>query len=109
MTSVDEHVKKLEPSYVAGVLCLVTQSCPALCDSMDCSPPGSSVRGNSPSKKIGMGCHALLQGIFPTQSLYLGLLHCRRILYHLSHQKSPNTRNGFSTHLTKLLLPLFPQ
>ena len=76
---------------------------------MDCSPPGSSVRGNSPSKKIGMGCHALLQGIFPTQSLYLGLLHCRRILYHLSHQKSPNTRNGFSTHLTKLLLPLFPQ
>ena len=32
-----------------------------------------------------MGCHALLQGIFPTQGLNPGLLHCRQILYHLSH------------------------
>ena len=31
------------------------------------------------------GCHFLLQGIFPTQGLNLGLLHCRWILYHLSH------------------------
>ena len=54
MTSVDEHVKKLEPSYVAGVLCLVTQSCPALCDSMDCSPPGSSIRGDSPGNNTGV-------------------------------------------------------
>ena len=36
-----------------------------------------------------MGCHALLQGLFPTQGSYRGLLHCRRILYHLSHQGSP--------------------
>ena len=35
------------------------------------------------------GCHALLQGIFPTQRWNSGLLHCRRILYHLSHQESP--------------------
>ena len=34
-----------------------------------------------------MGCHALLQGIFPTQRLNLHLLHCRRILYPLSHQQ----------------------
>ena len=33
-----------------------------------------------------MGCHFLLQGIFLTQELNLGLLHCRQILYHLSHQ-----------------------
>ena len=33
-----------------------------------------------------MGCHSLLQGIFPTEGLNLGLLHCRQILYHLSHQ-----------------------
>ena len=32
------------------------------------------------------GCHFLLQGIFLTQGLNLGLLHCRQILYHLSHQ-----------------------
>ena len=33
-----------------------------------------------------MGCHSLLQGIFPTQGLNPHLLHCRQILYHLSHQ-----------------------
>ena len=34
---------------------------------MDCSPPGSSAHGDSPGKNIGVGCHALLQGIVPTQ------------------------------------------
>ena len=34
---------------------------------MDCSPPGSSVHGNSSGKNTGVGCHAILQGIFPTQ------------------------------------------
>ena len=46
---------------------LVAQSCLTLCNPMDCSPPGSSVHGDSPGKNIGVGCHALLQGIFPTQ------------------------------------------
>ena len=49
-----------------------------------CSPPGSSVHGDSPGKNTRVGCHALLQGIFPTQGSNPGLLHCRRILYHLS-------------------------
>jgi len=40
-----------------------------------------------------MGFHALLQGIFPTQGLNLGLLHCSQILYYLSHQGSPNIPN----------------
>ena len=44
-----------------------------------------------PGKNTGMGCHALLQGIFPTQGSYPGLLHCRQILYHLSHQGSPSS------------------
>ena len=56
---------------------------------MECSPLGSSVHGDSSGKNTGVGCHALLQGIFPTQGLNLGLLHCRQILYHLSHQGSP--------------------
>ena len=55
---------------------------------MDCSPPGSSVHRDSPGKNTGMGCHALLQGIFPTQGLNPGLPHCRQIAYHLSHQGS---------------------
>ena len=56
---------------------------------MDCSPPGSTVHGDSPGKNTGVGFHALLQGIFPTQRLNPGLLHYRWILYCLSHQGSP--------------------
>ena len=72
-----------------AVLCLVTQSCPTLCNLMDCSPPGSSVHGDSPGKNTGVGCNALLQGIFPTQGLNPGLPHCRWIRYQLSYQGSP--------------------
>ena len=70
-------------------VCLVAQSCPPLCDPMDCSPPGSSVHVDSPGKSTRVGCHALLQGIFPTQGLNPGLLHSRWTLYHLSYQESP--------------------
>ena len=41
----------------------------------------------SPGKNTGVGCHALLQGIFPAQGSNSGLPHCRGILYHLSHQE----------------------
>ena len=70
------------------VLGLVTQSCPTLCNPMDCNLPGSSVHGDSPGKNTGVGCHALLQGIFPTQGSNLVLPYCRWILYCLSHQGS---------------------
>ena len=63
------------------VLCLVVQSCQTLCNPMDYSPPGSSNYGDSPGKESGVGCHTLLQGIFPTQGLNPGLLHCRQILF----------------------------
>ena len=143
---------------VCVCVCKVAQSCPTLCDPMDCSLSGSYVHGisqarimewvaisfsressdpgtepvslmspllasgffttappgkptwvlvsdslpprepesasllcpwSSPGKNTGVGCHSLLQGIFPTQGLNPGLLHCRRILYHLSHQGNP--------------------
>ena len=54
---------------------------------MDCSPP--VCLWDSPGKNNGVGCHALLQGIFPTQGSNTGLPHYRQILYHLSHQGSP--------------------
>ena len=54
------------------VLCLVAQSCPTLCDPLACNLPGSSVHGDSPGKNTEVGCHALLQGIFPTQGLNPG-------------------------------------
>ena len=69
-----------------NVLCLVAHSCLTLCDSMDCSPPGSSVHGDSPGKNTRVDCHACLQGIFPTSNPCL--LHCRSILYCLNHQGS---------------------
>ena len=64
--------------------CLVAQSCLTLCDPINHSTPGSSVHGDSPGKNMGVGCHALLQGIFLTQGSNSGLPHCRRILYCLS-------------------------
>ena len=63
-------------------------SCVQLCDPMDHSPPGSSVHGDSPGKNPGMGCNTLLQGIFLTQKSNPHLLHCRWILYWLSHRGS---------------------
>ena len=61
-------------------VCLVTQLCLTLCNSMDCSPPGSSVHGDSPDKNTGVGCHILLQGIFPTQGSNPGLLHIHKLI-----------------------------
>ena len=71
------------------VLCLFAQLCQTVCYSMDCSLPGAFVLGDSPGKNTGVGCHALLQGIFPTQGSNRRLRHHRWILYHLSHQGSP--------------------
>ena len=70
-------------------MCLATQSCLILCDPRDCSLPGSSLHGDCSGKNTGVGCHDLLQGIFPIQGSNPGLPHCRWILYHLSHQESP--------------------
>ena len=59
---------------------------------MDCSPPSSSVQGDFTGNNTGVGCHALLQGIFPTQGSNPGLPPCRCILYRLSYQESPRLK-----------------
>ena len=51
------------------------QSCLTLCNPVDCSLPASSLHGDSPGKNTGVGCHAFLQGIFPTQGSNLCLLY----------------------------------
>ena len=95
----------------------VTQSCPTLCDPMDYTVmefsrpeywswvgdlPNPGIEPRSPTlqadslraepqgkpKNVGVGSLSLLQGIFPTQELNRGLLHCRQILYQLSFQGS---------------------
>ena len=69
---------------------------------MDCSPPGSAVHGDSPGKNTEVGCHALLQGIFPTQGLNPGLPHCRWILNHWTTREIPWL--VFNTHFSSLSL-----
>ena len=97
---------------ILAVLCLADQSCPTLWDPMDCSPPGSSVNGNSPGKDTrvvchallqgtGTGCYFLLQGIFPNQGSnphLLCLLHWQADSLPLCHLGSPKrwpTANSF--------------
>ena len=70
------------------------QACLTLFNHMDCSYPGSST-WSSPGKNTGVGCYALVQGIFLTQSLPR-FLHCRQILYCLSQQGSPAGSYGIS-------------
>ena len=61
---------------IAGYIkvCLRAKSlhlCPTLCDPKVCSLPGSSVHDNSPGNNTGVGCLALLQGIFPHPGIEL--------------------------------------
>ena len=74
----EHNVSKYLLTLHEGMNAQLLQSRPILCDPMDCSPPGSSVHGILQARNTGVGCCALLQGIFPTQGLnprLLSLLH----------------------------------
>ena len=86
-------VRKFRCVFQTCGSCLVPQSCPALCNPMDCSLPGPSVHGDSPGKNTGVGCHAILQGIFPTWGSTPGVYHCRWILYPLKYENHPGELN----------------
>ena len=77
---------------VCVCVCVCAQLCPALYDSMDCSPSHSSL-WDSPGKNTGVGCHFLLQGIFLTQGLNPCLLH----LLHWQENSSPLSHLGSPT------------
>ena len=64
-----------------------SESCSVRSDSL--RPCGQYSLWNSPGQNTGVGSLCLLQRIFLTQGSNLGLPHCRRILYQLSHQGSP--------------------
>ena len=64
-----------------------SESCSVTSDSL--RPLGLYSPWSSPAQNTGVGSLSLLQGIFPTQGLNPGLLHCRRILYQLSHKGNP--------------------
>ena len=60
------------------------QSCLTLCNPMDCSPPGSSVHGILQARILEWVAISFSRGSY--QGSNSGHLHCRQILYHLSHQ-----------------------
>ena len=70
---------RYERRIIKKAMCvLLPQSCLTLCHPVDCSPLGSPVHGDSLGKNTGVGCYALLLGIFLTQVLNTGplcLLH----------------------------------
>ena len=78
---------------------LAAQLCLTLCNPMDfCSPSGCSVHGILQARTLQWVAISFLQGLFLTQGSNPGLLHCRQILYHLSHQGSPKK---LPKHFTK--------
>ena len=66
---------------------LPSESCSVMSNSLQ--PHGLYSPWNSPGQNTGVGSLSLLQGIFPTQGSNPGLMHCRWILYQLSHKGSP--------------------
>ena len=72
--------------------CNESESCSVLSDSLQ--PHGLYSPWNSPGQNTGVGSLSLLWGIFPTQGLNPGLLHCRQILHQLNYQGSPKSFFG---------------
>ena len=70
-------------------MCVLCVSCSVVSDSLQpCGlwPSRFLCPWNSPAKNTTVDCHFLLQEIFLTQRLNPGLLHCRQVFHHLSHQ-----------------------
>ena len=84
--------------WLWAVCCLVTQSCLTLSDPANCSLPGSSVHGDSPDKNTRVGCHALLQGIIPTQGSNPGLPLVARIAKYQSYSETSGRDRGWTLH-----------
>ena len=78
--TVENIVQDEKQSRGKRVKVKVTQACLAT--------PRTIQSLNSPGQTTGVGCHSLLQGIFPTQGSNPGLSHRRWLLYQLSHQGS---------------------
>ena len=68
---------------------LVVQLCLTLCDPLDCSPPGFPVHEILQARILEWGAIPFPRGSSQPREWNLNLLHCRQILYHLSHQGSP--------------------
>ena len=77
---------KVKQCHCDRVKVLLAQLCLTLCEPHGLWPLRLICPQNSPGRNTGVGFSSLLQGIFLTRGSNLGLLLCRQILYHLSHQ-----------------------
>ena len=75
------RVARTQVKCIRNSCCLVTKSCPTLCNHMDYRPLGSCP-WDFPGKNTGVGCQFLLQEIFLTQASNAHPMHSRRVLYH---------------------------
>ena len=82
----------LKEKLVAVVL--VTKLCLTLCDPVDCSPPVFSVLGILQARIVKWGAIPFSRGIFLAHRSNPGLLHCRQILYCMSHLGSLKKKSG---------------
>ena len=89
--------KHCKLNYEKEVKVLAVQSCPTLCNPMDCSPPGSSVHGILQVRILQWIAVPLSGGAFLTQGSNLGFLHYNKVsslqsepLYKLHSSPSPN-------------------
>ena len=94
--------------HIGGVL--LAKSCLTLA-TLTLEPTRFRCPWDFPGKNTGVGCHFLLQGIFPTQELNPSLLHNRRILYQLSYKGSPlyitgvDLSSSSNTHILGIFWP----
>ena len=80
---------------------LVAQSCPALCNPMDYSLPGSSVHGILQARILEWVAIPFSRGIFPAQGSNMGLPHLRQTLYSLSHEGNLGALGCSISHLRR--------
>ena len=87
------------PEFLLLPQVLVIQSCVTNSLRPHASLPGSSIHGICQARNTKVGCHCLLQWIFPTQESNPGLSHCEQVLYLLSHQRSLLSHNMLPPHI----------
>ena len=83
----------------------ISQSCPTLCNPVDCSPPSSSVHGILQARIVEWIAISFSRGIFPTWGLNPGLPHCRQTLYCLEPPEKPSMKVLHTKKKVKRELP----
>ena len=81
--------KNKESYYIIICCCFIAKLCLTLCDPVDCSLLGSSVHRILQARLLEWVAIPFSRVFFLSQGSNLGLLHCRQIIYLLSHQGSP--------------------